>query len=129
MEMTFPHPVSRTGDATRQGHQAMLAAAIARQANSRTARAVSLASRRGGIGDSSGDAIEQRIHYFGSHHLGISAPSGPFGATRRTQETSQVKYENGVYQDASRNSKAPDINGERTGEQFNHAGHGALRTL
>lgn len=124
MEMTFPHPVSRPEYEARHGHRAMLATAIARQANGRTARLVSMAGR----GDSSGDAIVQRIHYFGSK-LGIKRPFGPFSATRRTQETGQAKYEIGVYQDASRNSKAHDANGDGTGEQFNHAGHGALRTL
>ncbi len=129
MEMTFPHPVSHREGANRQSHRTMLAMAIARQANSETVRAVLRAARRAANVESAGDAIEQRIHYFGSHPQSTLGPSGAFWATHRSQDTGQAYCKNGVYQDASRNSKAHDVDGDRTGEQFNQAGHGASRTL
>ena len=117
MEMTFPHPVARQSALPQPSHQAMLAAVIARQASSPTARAV-LAAKTG-ASDSSGDATQQRIHYFGSPVDEKNIPSGAFWATRRTHDTGQVKYEAGVYQDASNYGKAPGVMGDGTGDQFN----------
>jgi hypothetical protein len=130
MEMTFPHNAMRqekTGG--RQNHRAMLAPAIARQAKSPTACAVLFAARTGRDNDSSGSAVKQRIQYFASQAGGVCLPSGAFWATRRTQDTGQTKDESGVYQDALMNSKAHDVDGDGTGEQFNRTGHGASRTL
>ena len=130
MEMTFPHQMVRQETVNgRQSCQAMLATVIARQANSRTARAVVLATRKSNECESTGDAIDERIHYFSSHTYRKSGPSGAFWATRRAPDTAQSKNESSVYQDASMNSKAHAVNGDGTGEQFNQAGHGATRTL
>ncbi len=131
MEMTFPHRA--LGHKTVNGradHHAMLATAIARQANSRTVQAMLLVGRTNhDSAVTTGDVVEQRIHYFGSCLQGSQAPSGPFWAARRTQDTGHVKCESGVYQNASTNIKAHDVDGDRTGEQFNQTGHGASRTL
>jgi hypothetical protein len=128
MEMTFPHQCSRPADAAGRGHQALLAIAIARQAGSRTARLISPIGQ-GTYSESFGDEISRRIHYFGSHPDNTNRPFGPFWSARRTSETVQAKHKSDVYQYASRNSKTRPAIDEATGDQFNHAGHGALRTL
>ena len=131
MEMTFPHRASgqRTVNG-RSDYQAMLANAIARQANSRTVQAMLIAGRANHDSASAkGDAVEQRIQYFGSRLGSGQAPSGAFWSAHRAQDTGQAKYESSVYQNASTNIKAHDVNGDRTGEQFNQTGHGASRTL
>jgi hypothetical protein len=131
MEMTFPHRES--GQRTVNGradYQAMLAIATARQTNSRTVQAMLIAGRTNHDSPSAkGDNVEQRIHYFGSRLGSGQAPSGAFWSAHRTQDTGQAKYESSVYQNASTNIKAHDVNSDWTGEQFNQTGHGASRTL
>ena len=126
MEMTFPHPVRRS--VTRHSHVVMLAAAIERQANTRTAKAVLVAAKSERYVDSSGDALDQRIHYFGSHFDDAIPPFGAFWATRRTQDATQPNYEPSVYQDGSMNNKAHELNGAQSWKQFITPGHGASRT-
>ena len=127
--MTFPHRATGQKTVTcRADHQALLASAIMRQANSLTARAMMLAQSNND--DSTvpeRDAFEQRIHYFGSHEEGDQSASGPFSSAHRLQCTGQTECESGVYQNASANIKTNDVDGYGTGEQFNHAGHGASR--
>jgi len=130
MEMTLPHSVVHRDVAdSRQRHRAMLAAAIARQADSKTARAVMLAARKNDQTESVGDDIKQRILYFGAHKSGSAAAFGPFWAARRTKDTAQAEDESTVYQDASKYFKAHALDSVGTGEQFNQAGHGASRTI
>lgn len=130
MEMTFPHSVAHRDVAdSPQNHREMLAAAIARQANSRTARAVMLAARENDQSESFVDDIKQRILYFGAHKCPATEPSGPFWAARGTKNTVQTEDESNVYQDASKYFKAHALESVGTGEQFNLAGHGATRTL
>ena len=128
--MTFPHSVARREVANSgKRHRAMLAAAIARQANSQTARAVMLAARQNHQSESFVDDIKKRIHYFGAENRSAKEPLGSFWAARRAENTVHAEDESAVYQDASMNFKAQALDRTRTGEQFNLAGHGATRTL
>lgn len=120
MEMTFPHPVIRQRSMNRQGHRALLAAAIARQANSPTARAVWHASN--GQRNPSADAVDQRIHYFASADEVACSPSGAFLSTHRAKKPDCAKDEVDVYQDASAYGKAVAVDGEWTGERSNQTG-------
>ena len=131
MEMNFPHPAVRnTAAHDRHDHRAMLAAAIARQANSRTARAMAVASAATyDTTDTKRAMVEQLIHYFGSGDQIANPPFGAFSSTIRPLEIDKSYSEPGVYQNASTNIKAHDLNFGGTGEQSNHAGHGASRTL
>ena len=131
MEMNFAHPAVRnTATHDRQDHRAMLAAAFARQANSRTARAMAVASAATyDTTDTKHAMVEQLIHYFGSGNRNANRPSGAFSSTIRPLEMDKSYSEFGVYQNASTNIKAHDLNFGGTGDQSNHAGHGASRTL
>jgi hypothetical protein len=111
MEMTFPHFAPRQDSDTRIDHKVMLAGAIARQANSRTVSAVP------------GDAAEQRIHYFAQADQLKVAVRGAFWR----DIDMKPKSESGVYHAGSTNIKVRDLEDDGTGEQLNHAGHGALR--
>lgn len=126
MEMTFPHPVKR--NATRHSHRAMLAVAIARQSNTKTAVAVLLATKFGN-NNRSDSALDQRILYFGSHKIDEFAASGPFWTARRSQGTARTNYESRLYQDGLMNNKAHELNGDRSWRQFIKPGHGASRTI
>ena len=125
--MTFPHKVVRQQElGDQQGHRAILAIAIARQADSQTARAV---AKLNDDASDSNDAINERIHYFGAHNSETATPSGAFGSSHRIHDTVQSNCKNGVYQDASMNCKAHGLNGDWTREQFNQTGQEASRTL
>lgn len=126
MEMTFPHPARRS--ITRHSYRAMLAAAIARQSNTKTAMAVLLATKFDNS-NGSDNPLDQRILYFGSNNVDDLVASGPFWTARRTQGTAQTKYESCVYQDGSMNNKAHELNGGRSWKQFITPGHGASRTI
>jgi hypothetical protein len=118
MEMTFPHFAKRQDSVGRFGFDAMLATAIARQASSRTVRAV----RQAELGaKAEGDAAEQRIHYFAQIGDRKMAVRGAFWRDERSEPTS----ERIVYQAGSINIKVRDLEDDGTGEQLNHAGHGA----
>jgi hypothetical protein len=123
MEMTFPHhAVSKDSVSNRLDHKAMLAAAIARQANSRTVRAVRRAERDAAAG---GDDVANRIHYFAHHHGQKMAVRGAFW-----RNVAPNPYcEPTVYQADLAYVKVDPLNLEATGEQLNHAGHGTSRTL
>jgi hypothetical protein len=123
MEMTFPHQALRQDSVShRFDHKAIIAVAMKRQANSRTVRAL----RRAEIGvPANCDEIRQRIHYFGYGNGSESKVSGAFWSDRATVPT----CERTVYQAALVNIKDDWVDRQATGEQFNHAGHGASRKL
>lgn len=123
MEMTFPHSAMRQDSVTgRHDHKAMLAVAIARQANSRTVRALRQAEGKAVPGD---DIVGDRIHYF-AHAVGQEmAVRGAFWRDVTPEPTSEPA----VYQAALAYIKEQSLNPDSTGEKLNHAGHGALRTL
>ncbi len=120
MEMTFPHFAPRQDSDTRIDHKVMLAGAIARQANSRTVSAVRRAEAATQL---PGDAAEQRIHYFAQADQLKVAVRGAFWR----DIDMKPKSECGVYHAGSTNIKVRDLEDDGTGEQLNHAGHGALR--
>lgn len=123
MEMTFPHHALRQDSANgRFDHKAMLAAAIARQANSRTVRALRRAER---IPADDGDEVGQRIHYFAHHDEQKMAVRGAFWR----DVCREAKNEAAIYQSDSVNFKDQQLDHQATGEQLNHAGHGTSRTL
>ncbi len=129
--MNFPHPALRqTAVHHRHDHRAMLAAAIARQANSRTARAMAMVgSTTHTATDAKRDTVDQLIHYFGSGDQSANPPFGAFFTANGPEQTDEPIVEQNVYQNASTNIKAHDLNDDGTGEQSNNAGHGATRTL
>lgn len=121
--MTFPHHALRQESVnSRFGHQAMLATAIARQANSRTVRAMRRAER---IEFVPGDEVAQRIYYFAHRNEQKMAVRGAFWKNVEPKSN----CESSVYQADLANLKVRDLEVEATGEQLNHAGHGALRKL
>lgn len=123
MEMTFPHHALRQdSDSRRFDHKAMIAVATKRQANSRTVRAL----RRAEFGSlANRDQMGQRIHYFATGNDSEPKVSGAFWSDRATEPT----CERTVYQAALVNIKDDWVDRQATGEQFNHAGHGASRKL
>lgn len=120
MEMTFPHFAQRQDSVSTAGLKAMLATTIARQAKSRTVRAVRRAET---AMLAAGDPAEQRIRYFAHTGSQKSAVRGAFWRDTKREPTS----EQAVYQAGSMNIKVLELEEYGTGEQFNHAGHGALR--
>lgn len=120
MEMTFPHFAVRHDSGTRPGLDDMLAVVVARQANSRTVRAVRLAETADCVG---GNSAEQRICYFAQTGSPKTAVRGAFWRHIKPGPMSEQT----VYQAGSTNIKVNELNEYGTGEQFNHAGHGALR--
>lgn len=131
MEMNFPHPALRqTAAHDRHDHKAMLAAAMTRQANSRTARAMAITGiNQGSATNTKRDMVDQLIHYFGSGDHDEQSPSGAFFPAGSKQMVDGQISEPGIYQNASTNIKAHDLDDDGTGEQSNHPGHGASRTL
>lgn len=129
--MNFPHQALRqTAAHDRDDHRAMLATAIARQANSQTARAMAtLSALPISSADARRDMVEQRIHYFGSGDHSAHPPFGAFFTANSIPETVEPNIEQHVYQNASTNFKAHDLENDGTGEQSTDAGHGATRTL
>lgn len=131
MEMTFPHLAMRQNAPDRRHtHDAIVATIVARQANSRTARAMLMAGRATIKSTAPlDDAVDQRIHYFGSHPVYGEAPCGSFVNTQPVSATTENRAEFNVYQIDSANIKALGLPTSWTGEQANHVGHGASRTL
>lgn len=122
MEMTFPHFAANQDSPRRVGLGMLLASVIARQANSQTVRVVRRAETAPLV---YGDDKEQRIRYFARNGVRKMAVRGAFWRVPKPALTS----EHGVYQAGSKNIKVRDLNDDGTGEQLNHAGHGALRKL
>ena len=120
MEMTFPHFALRQDSVGQTQLDAMLATVIARQADSRTVRTMRRAESAALV---DGDPAEQRIHYFAHKTAQKMAVRGPFWRDAKREPTS----EQAVYQAGSMNIKVLELEQYGTGEQFNHAGHGALR--
>jgi Flp pilus assembly protein TadG len=120
MEMTFPHFAQRQDSVTRSGYHAMLAAAIARQASSRTVRAIRQAET---AVQQQGDAAEQRIQYFAQAGYRKVPVRGAFWRDPELKN----KSESGVYHAGSTNIKVHDLEHIATGEQLTHAGHGARK--
>lgn len=123
MEMTFPHEALRPDSVTsRKDHKAILATVIARQANSRTVRAV----RRAELGMSAkASDSDSRIHYFAGHTVQKMAVRGAFWR----QETVQPKAKPDVYQEGLVYIKDLDLESQATGEYLTLAGQGKLRKL
>jgi hypothetical protein len=122
MEMTFPHFAPRQDSDSWIDHKAMLATAIARQANSRTVHAVRRAEAAAQI---VGDNAEQRMHYFAHADLRKVSVRGAFWRNVDVKPKSEAD----VYHAGSTNIKVRDLEDVGTGEQLNHAGHGAVRKL
>jgi hypothetical protein len=123
MEMTFPHQALRQDSVTRLlGHRSVLAVASARQAESRTV-ALLRQAERGPVSIS--DEAEQRIRYFSRRDGQRSAARGAFWQ----QITPERITEAPVYHADLANIKDVPLIDQATGEQSNHAGHGALRTI
>jgi hypothetical protein len=123
MEMTFPPAVpSQNSVDGRTDHIAMLAAAAARQANSRTVRAV---RRTAGDATAKGDATAQRIDYFASK----KAQNVPVCGAFWRQNTPGQIGEDAVYQADSGYIKDSQLKDEATGVEPTHAGHRVSRTL
>ncbi|MBL0925697.1 MAG: hypothetical protein IBJ12_14685 [Sphingomonadaceae bacterium] len=123
MEMTFPHQALRQDSVShRFDHKAIIAVAMKRQANSRTVRAL----RRAEFGvPANRDQMGQRIHYFGCGNGSEAKVSGAFWSDGSAEPT----CERTVYQAALVNVKDDRVDRRATGEQLNHAGHGASRKL
>lgn len=109
MEMTFPHAVqSQNSVDGRNDFVAMLAAAAARQANSRTVRAV---RRTAGNAAAIGDATTQRIDYFASQKAQNVAVCGAFWR----QSKPEHMCEDAIYQADSGYIKDDQLKDEATG--------------
>ena len=131
MEMTFPHLAARQKASDRRhDHDAIVAMIVARQTSSRTAQAMLMAGCATIKSTApSDDAVDQRIHYFGSHPVDGEAPHGSFLDTNPTPTATRNEAEFNVYQIDSANIKALGLLTCWTGEQANHVGHGASRTV
>lgn len=129
--MTFPHLATRQNALDRRhDYNAIVATVMARQAESRTARAMVMARlSTARPSEPSNDAVKQRIHYFGSDPVDGEAPFGSFLCMQRKIPDTEPKSESNVYQNDSTNIKAHDLQTRWTGEQANQSGHGASRTL
>lgn len=123
MEMTFPHTAPRQDSVDRKNdYVAMLAMASARQANSRTVRAV----RRAANGmEASGDFITRRINFFATKDRAKVAVCGAFGQKNKAEPMCEAD----VYQSDSGYIKDHHLQDKATGVQLTHAGHGVSRTL
>lgn len=119
MEMNFPHNAQRKyAETTTSSYGSVLDAARARQAKSRTVRALRNAEH-GHIAD--GDDLVARIQCFAAEPDAEVAVRGSFW---QKTETSRMD-EQPVYQSASANSKEQLCIPTATGNEFNPAGHGA----
>lgn len=136
--MNFPHSsYARPAVHNRTDHKALLAAAIARQANGRTVRAMimSARNRRHDLAGAS-DVMGQRIHYFSSHNSGHSSqgaaeeqPFGSFFPQNSGDAGGNIKSEDDVYQSGSVNLKEQPIEMAVADLQQKHAGQELSRTL
>jgi hypothetical protein len=122
MEMTFPHFAQRQDSVGPVRLDLLLAATIARQSRSQTVRTLRRAETALRL---EGDYTEQRIHYFAQSGSQKTAARGAFW--RDTMPN--MIAEQAVYHAGSTNIKVRDLKNDGTGEQLNHAGHGALRKL
>jgi hypothetical protein len=122
MEMTFPHFAKRQDSDGPVRLDLLLGATIARQSRSQTVRTLRRAETALRL---EGDYTEQRIHYFAQRGSQKTAARGAFW--RDTMPN--MIAEQAVYQAGSTNIKVRDLKNDGTGEQLNHAGHGALRKL
>ncbi|MES2781829.1 MAG: hypothetical protein V4657_03460 [Pseudomonadota bacterium] len=119
MEMNFPHQALRKkAENSADGHDSVLDVVQARQAKSRTVRALRRA-KCGSMPD--GDDLAARIHYFAAEPDTEIAVRGSFW-----QKTETAKMdEEPVYQSASANIKDQLLSPAGTGTELNLAGHGA----
>lgn len=123
MEMTFPHTALSQDSVDRKNdYVAMLAMASARQANSRTVRAVRQAAN--GM-EASGDFITRRINFFATKDRAKVAVCGAFWQKNNAEPMCEAD----VYQSDSGYIKDHQLEDEATGVQLTHAGHGVSRTL
>ncbi len=123
MEMTFPHYTLRQDSVgSQKDYRTLLAVVNARQANSRTVRALRQAES---VSSVNGDYIDQRLHYFAGQHSRIMAVRGEFWPGAKVKPNTEPD----VYQAGSTNIKVRLVEDQPTGEQLNHAGHGASRKL
>jgi hypothetical protein len=131
MEMNFPHPASRQMVINdRRDYQTMLATAIERQANSQTARVMAVFGLEGHSTTlDNSDELARLIHYFGSDDHDAKSPTGAFSTASCGKKLEEQICKSGVYQNASTNIKAHDLDDGAIGEQSNQTGHGASRIL
>ena len=119
MEMSFPHHALRTfAETTSDSRRSVLDAARARQAKSRTVRALNRAEN-GNAADA--DDLAARIHCF------VADPDADIavrGAFWQKPETAKMN-EDPVYQSGSVNIKYDPLSAFGTGTDSNLAGHGA----
>lgn len=129
MEMTFPHQATRQNAFDRRhDHNAIVATIVARQADSRTAQAMLIAQHTTATPpEPSDDAVEQRIHYFGSQAVDGEAPCGSFLGLETMPVATSKEPEFVVYQNNSANFKAVGLPNCWTGERANLVGHKASR--
>ena len=122
MEMSFPHHALRKfAETTSDSRGSVLDAARARQAKSRTVRALHRAEH-GNAAD--GDELAARIHCFAAEPDAEIAVRVSFW-----QETEGEKMdEDSVYQAASANIKDQPLSPSETGTELNLAGHGAEKS-
>jgi hypothetical protein len=122
MEMSFPHHALRkcTKTAT-TSDESVLDAARARQAKSRTVRAMRHAEH-GQVVDP--DDLVARIHCFASEPDAETTVRGSFW-----QNTEAAKMdEDAVYQSDSANIKVQPLSPSGTGTDLNRTGHGAEKS-
>lgn len=119
MEMSFPHNALRKNtEITADRTESVLDAARARQAKSRTVRAL---RRAEGGTDATRDDLAARIQCFAAEPDAEIAVRGSFW-----KKTETIKMnEDPVYQSASANIKDPMLSPSGTGPESNLAGHGA----
>jgi hypothetical protein len=123
MEMTFPHHALRQDSVGGpKDYRTLLAVVIARQANSRTVHALRQAES---ASSSTSDAVDQRMHYFSGQDGQKVTVRGAFLRGAAAKPNTELD----VYQAGSRNIKVQPLENQSTGEQLNHAGHGASRKL
>jgi hypothetical protein len=119
MELTFP-PLAGAGESKQRSAHVLLARLSARQERSRTVR---LLRQSGTTGVTCKGGAELRMEYFGN----VSTPKHHVYGAFWVQGKHQGSTEYGGNHSDSANIKADALKSEETGEQFNHAGHGALR--
>lgn len=119
MEMSFPHHALRKCAKTATiGDESVLAVARARQAKSRTVRAL----RRAQLGDVADcDDLAARIHYFAAEPDAEMAVRGAFWQKTEPAKTDEDSF----YQSDSANIKVKPLSPSGTGTDVNLTGHGA----
>ena len=123
MEMTFPHHALRQESVDdRKDYRALISVVAARQANSRTVRAL---RRAESSLSATGSDADQRVHYFARPDSSRLAVRGAFWQPMTVNQNCEPD----VYQAGSTNIKVQLLEDQSTGEQLNRAGHGASRKL